>query len=442
MRERLIFSLCAATFFLCFLWWRPDFLPNTPYFAAFMLIIPLTLWGLLWIAGRTDGLRGWASNWLFLGSWGMFTGWGVLSIVWARVPNPSMDAAIQLVALAVTVALFTTSRVSVWAVVAGVTAGLGVSGLVAILQAAAQSPIGLSEIGEYSIRSGARLSVLVADGLRYLRPYGLTPHPNPLGGLLAAALPVTYTAFIVSRKAWLTASLLGVTLIGWFALLLTFSRSAWVGLAGGGVCWVGMSLLGKFKLSAGQITRMVLSLALIIGIGLLFIGLYPEFIFARTGLGDTQNEQRSLVDRVFFTEYTLEMIAKNPVFGVGIGMNDWEIAQAIVRDPRKPALIGYPVHNVPLLILAELGIVGIGLWGSAMIVAGWRIFRAVRNRADSIRDETLLTYALITGFVVLGGAGQFDYYMWRLFPYAVLWMGLLGCTLGQLSAVNDRIADS
>ena len=80
----------------------------------------------------------------------------------------------------------------------------------------------------------AGTSVLKTDAGRWLRAYGTFPHPNILGGFLAAIFVVSvgYTlpsveALKRNQRIFLVAGTI-ITLLG---LLLTFSRSAWFGVA-------------------------------------------------------------------------------------------------------------------------------------------------------------------------------------------------------------------
>ena len=77
----------------------------------------------------------------------------------------------------------------------------------------------------------------------FLRPYATFSHANVLGGYLATVLPlIIYKSTKRRRNYFLTTLVLGVT-----ALLLTFSRSAWI--AGG----VAIALaIAKFKVQSSK----------------------------------------------------------------------------------------------------------------------------------------------------------------------------------------------
>ena len=104
---------------------------------------------------------------------------------------------------------------------AGLLAGVAINAVLAVAQVVAQAPLGLP--GELTLPREAS-GAAVIGAARWLRPYGLTFHPNVLGGLLVVGLLAMLprlSRFYVKLLWWLC----------WAALLLTVSRSAWLALA-------------------------------------------------------------------------------------------------------------------------------------------------------------------------------------------------------------------
>lgn len=81
----------------------------------------------------------------------------------------------------------------------------------------------------------------------------------------------------------------------------------------------------------------------------------------------------SLAERGHIYTTTLELIKKNPLFGVGFGDYEWEIA---VFDPEL-----YIPHSLYLRVMAELGLVGLILL-LAILYLSWRNFRMSRMHYD------------------------------------------------------------
>ena len=117
-----------------------------------------------------------------------------------------------------------------------------VQAVVAIGQVVTQRSLGLTVLGEQVLvpADGGVSIVAAADGTCSLRAYGLTDHPNILGGILAFALiilgSVRGLAGRRSTARWV------VFALGVVALFLTFSRAAWIAYAVGVA--VALAMLG------------------------------------------------------------------------------------------------------------------------------------------------------------------------------------------------------
>jgi len=86
-----------------------------------------------------------------------------------------------------------------------------------------QQPLGVpAELALSPDLSGA--SVILTDGLRWLRAYGLTYHPNVLGGFMVVGI-LLGLPLIGSRSGRIIWWLL------WLGLFISFSRSAWIAAA-------------------------------------------------------------------------------------------------------------------------------------------------------------------------------------------------------------------
>jgi O-antigen ligase len=416
-----------AVFFLAPLWWRPGWtIGSIPYFFGFLIAIPWALTIIGWaLTGFGDG-KTWRAARLWLIPWLLLIGWAFVTQWWALFPNPAADASLQLVAVALFAVAMTTAAPPAYTIAIALAAGALLQSLIAVGQVLVQAPLGLSLFGEFTLpadRSG--LSTLTVNGIKWLRPYGLTAHPNILGGCLAVALLAIGTALIVktAHGRWLWIGLLTAAII-WWGLLLSFSRSAWLAVAiGGGVLLFLLAWRCRDQIAWRRTFGLVLGAGLIAGV---FLVTYRDLVFARTGFGDETGEQRSVVDRSLFIEFSLQMIQQKPVLGWGIGMNDWESAQLIQQSPRKLDLQALPVHNIPLLVWSELGLIGFILWLAALIGAGWFFARR------SIQPIPPLAIGLAGAAVALLVVGQFDFYPWRLFQDALLWWGVLGAAIHEV----------
>ncbi len=426
-------DLSALVVFFLAGWWLRLYwgLSSDPYFLHFLITIP---WALTLICWVLTGFGHWPRRspdplpdagaevnifpWLI--PWGLFIWWTFISGWWAAFPNPAWDAASQAVAVGLfAVVMATAAPPRAW-IIGTLGMGAVLQAVIATLQTSLQNPVGLVILGEFEIRPDrSGLSVLKVNGQNWLRPYGLTAHPNILGGFLAAAALGLFAAFVVKglsrRKILLIGIGFGITLWG---LFLTFSRAAWGGVVVGGLIFVGLCAWR----ARDRIDWRRFRLALVGGVALtlIFVVTHQDLVFARAGLGDETGELRSVSDRALFTEYALRMIHDHPLFGLGAGMNAWAAAQMIVSDTRKIDMQAQPVHNLILLFWSETGLIGLVFWLASMIGAAWVV---TRRRRDP------LTYGLAAIGLALAAVGMLDYYMWNLFPPALLWCGIMGAAV-------------
>jgi len=211
--------------------------------------------------------------------------------------------------------------------------------------------------------SQAGSSVLKIDGGRFLRAYGTFPHPNLLGGFLGAVLmfgSMYYVSSIRYEKSWKCLGEIAFTLSGllvlFLGLILTFSRTAWLG-AGLGIVVIG---LYAFRQEDSWIRGRFLKIFLAFGLASLVFGsvLYnqisPRF--------DTVTIERegSVSERVASLRDAEVLIVEQPIIGVGAGNFTAEIMQL---QPERPVWSIQPAHNVFVLVWSELGLIGLILFG-------------------------------------------------------------------------------
>ncbi|HEX6387540.1 MAG TPA: O-antigen ligase family protein [Anaerolineae bacterium] len=245
---------------------------------------------------------------------------------------------------------------------------------VAIAQFALQRDLGLVAMGELPLNPLFEgITVLYARGQPWLRAYGLTAHPNLLGALLATLLLLLLPVY-GRWRGWRKAGLIIVMSVGALGLLVSFSRAAWLGLATGMLAWTILSgrLATIFRQSEQQqgeagnrrppVRRVLLLLLLLLPL-LIFLWLNYDLVLSRFVALSTPVEAESISQRLDDARTALRVIADYPLFGVGLGNY---VYAALHFDPDANR-----VHNVPLFVAAELGIVGGLLWLWLAVAPFW-----------------------------------------------------------------------
>jgi O-antigen ligase len=343
---------------------------------------------------------------------------GVLLVVaWVGVPSAvdvplAAYTAVRLVILAA-LGLYVANEVGqVSRVVWPVTLMVAVQGVVGIGQVVRQHSLGLAGLGEYVLAPRLAVSVITShDGTRLLRAYGLTDHPNILGGVLALALVLIAGAIVLDAdraRRWHV----GLFTLGGAALLLTFSRGAWLGLV------VGLGVMAAM-LAGVQDHAAVRRLSFACVAGLIvaapLIGPYHGALRARTDpSARSATEVRSVDERKALSDATMRITTDRPLLGVGAG------ALPLAMRAERPAFrYDYQPASVVLLdVTAETGLLG-GAAYLVVLAAPW--LALVRHRARWTVELAAASGAL-GALTVLG---LFDYYPWtysagRIWAWLVL----------------------
>jgi O-antigen ligase len=256
------------------------------------------------------------------------------------------------------------------------------------------------------------ISVVFSGTEHWLRVYGISSHPNLLGGHLAVGVILILGLIISSqgrRRFWLIAA----WLMCWLTLLLTFSRSAWLGVAGGGLLALILLLRGR-HLARSTITLLAAIAAIGLGLTALFVWRFQPFLINRIEVAIVSYETQAIVQRLDAARLAIQIFAAHPLTGVGL-------AQSVVVTRN---LLGTPIdwiHNVPLLAAAELGVGGLMLIGLLLIA-----LMAIGVQRWRLRSISLWQALVGGSLIALCIAMQFDHYVWTVPQGGLLWAWLVG----------------
>jgi putative inorganic carbon (HCO3(-)) transporter len=309
-----------------------------------------------------------------------------------------------------------------------------VQAVVGIGQVLGQQSLGLQRVGEHVLSPILGVAVVTAkDGTRYLRAYGLSDHPNILGGVLAFALILLGGAIAIDavrRAIWPVV----IFALGAAALFLTFSRGAWLGLLAGAIVMIAMLV----ALRHGAALR---RLAVAAGAGLLvvtpFVAPYRHVVAARTApTGQSTRDLRAVSEREAVSEATTQLVVDRPILGVGIGT----LPVAIKQEKPVFAFHYEPASIVLLDVTAETGLLG-GAAYLILLVAPWLALLRHRHRWTA---ELAVASAALAALTVVG---LFDYYPWtyssgRIWAWVIvgLWVVAYRRALGTAPSGSARAA--
>jgi|GEM_PF-896749 len=374
----------------------------------------------------------------------VFLGWIGLSIFWSQYRPISIYRFLTFVEIALFSFIAAKSldntkwlKLAFFAIIAN---GLFQS-LLVIAQFVHNGSLGIRLLGESIIGPNIDgVAKILISGEKHIRAYGTLPHPNILAGFLLIPLFIIISEF-VQRKLALTSSrpspyqgeggdnspllykerarvrsenvphetflrfiprwvLFAILLITGSGFLLTFSRSAFLGLfVGLAIYFIGVAYMqplhrifkNNFKLLASSIIVLIFTIILLL-----------------TNTSFFSNQ--SLQERTLYQNVSYETFLKHSLAGVGVGqfvMNEYQ------NHPNLESWQYQPVHNIYLLVFSELGIVGLTfflLW--IFLIMEWGISK---NRNTDLLRSLLLTRlyicCIISSFLFIA---FFDHYFWDI----------------------------
>jgi len=191
---------------------------------------------------------------------------------------------------------------------------------------------------------------------RWLRAYGGLDHPNILGGVLAISL--IFTAYFLAKKkmlntskqVWSSIFLFVFYFVSLYALIFTFSRSAWLALALGFLALLIVLVINNDRWILSRFIALIFFSLVLVGI---VAAPYQDLLAVRLE-AETRLEQKSITERQNYIYQAKELLMKNFLFGVGVG--NYGVAVGLVDDNKKPAWEYQPVHNTFLLLWVESGL--------------------------------------------------------------------------------------
>lgn len=310
-----------------------------------------------------------------------FVAWVTIGSVWAEVPGATLANASRFLLVAVL-------YVIVYTAVATRDAAIKVLAAL-IVATAATSAYGLALRPEASAADLARVTSTIGD-------------PNVLAAILVAGFSLAGAAIFALRGSP------GLRLGAGVAAALCLSALLLTGSRGGLVCF-GAALLMAILIAGRWRARLALIAVLVTAGSLAYLTLYaPPEIRERFGSA-TQGEIQQQEGRFTLWAVGWRVAQDEPLTGIGAG-NFKEVSARYVLEPgtvfRTDRVIDNPggVHNTYLQLLAETGVVGLGLYLAIVLsslAAGLRAARIFERIGDwSMEIMARGTVVAMTGVLV------------------------------------------
>lgn len=335
----------------------------------------------------------------------LFLGWTVVSLLVSAEPARGMPQIkkfyVFLIVFVLATVLRRASDARWFALAMG--AAAGISATWGVLQYIVRAN-GVDDAGFYRLYVADRIS-------------GFMSHWMTFGGQMMIAF-VLLLAFVFfagekGRLVWIASALL--SLMG-IAMLLSGTRSIWLGTAAGAVyliwCWRKWMLLA---------TPLLIGLVVLASPG--FVRERVQSIYKPHGETDS-NMHRYVCRRVGY-----EMIKANPVFGLGSEQLGVHFKEYIPADLKRPLPEGYygHLHNIYVQFAAERGIPALLLllWMFGIILRDF--FRAVRNSGTGkflIRGAIAATLCIMTAGLFEHNLGDSEVLMQFLAAVAIGYAGI------------------
>lgn len=287
----------------------------------------------------------------------------------------------------------------------------------------------LAATGVYNYVSGEFLSTGVR-GFYRIEGYvgtggsGLTGNPNDLALMLNLIIPLAAALVFISRgPTRLIAA--GALLLAIASVILTFSRAGFLGLAATFVMFLVVLMRRKSAGVAGALLLLALCVTPLLPAG------YVERLGTITNI--QEDETGSAQGRWRDTKVAMEVVAMNPVIGVGIGQDVLAMNDERGRDTWRR------VHNVYLQYGVDLGLPGLLLFAWLHWLC-FRTARAVEKRAwrqPATRDLALLAAAVQVSLVAFFVEAMFHPIAYQFYFFTV---GGLAVALRNIWHVEGQTA--
>ena len=284
-----------------------------------------------------------------------------------------------------------------------------IQAIVIMIQVDQQNSLGWTSLGELSLDpNDSGVSVIFGDGFRFLRGYGLSDHPNIVGGCITFGLVLLLAVVLHGKRNQAIAASV-VFLPSLLALVMTFSRAAWLSFV----------LVACFFLGTESLSRRwePVKRGILLGILSLLV-IYPfvkengHLFKTRINSGDV-NSDSPMIERAFLLESGNTLFVEHPAIGVGIGAAPLAMKNRFENFPVN----FQPPHYAILTVALETGVPG----GTFYLLLLSLPLISFLFRYEALSQQPVVgVFGLLLAISIIG---LFDYYTWS-YPYGRIWQWL------------------
>ena len=214
-----------------------------------------------------------------------------------------------------------------------------------LFQFMVQRDLGMYLLGETRLEvREPGIAKFAVFGRKLIRGYGPYPHANNFGGAMVIGIVATILLFSPQphrerKQVPLPVSQLAFAVFFWLGLLVSFSRSAYIG--------AGLALILGFLYVRRQVKHWIIPL-------LVSIFVFTPLFMSRSG----DPADVAVSERILGYEWAVEIIKGHGLW-YGSGLGNYE---EVLRSFLVQSSISFedwqiaPVHSAPLLLAAELGV--------------------------------------------------------------------------------------
>lgn len=243
-------------------------------------------------------------------------------------------------------------------------------------------------------------------GLAVSRAMAIFQKPNALAAYLELIVPIPLGLYLFGEKKEIR--VLGIILFLFIitAIIMTFTRGAFIGLF--------LMIVYTFVVARKKLKKLI-PLALIVVLMVLVspLGQYISFRFT-PGMFDT-----SLLLRFLLWKSAINNILQYPLFGIGPGHLAVVFSQEVIQNFKHFGVLGH-VHNTYLEIFMSLGIFALVLF----ILLKYKVIsRGVKYISINNQDNiTAIVFGIIGGQIAISGHEMFDYFFFSFDISFLYWI--------------------